>query len=175
MLALPTLDHEARLLVRADRGDVRRNRLKVNPAEVVTRESELDELDDGYCADAATTGVSFQADAHLGVPCEQVEVEQRRAAHSGAVDVNHEGHGGLGAVIVGSARELGIEALPRQRARRLRIPLFPGVQVSGDLVQEIKVIAGARPQRHDRRVGHSETVRPPRPSPFWLSLTENRQ
>ena len=57
MLALPALDHETGLLVRADRGDVRRDRLQVNPAEVVTREAELDELDDGRCADAATPGV----------------------------------------------------------------------------------------------------------------------
>ena len=113
MLALPTLDHEARLLVRADRGDVRRNRLKVNPAEVVTHKSELDELDDGSRADAATPGVPFQTDARLGVTGEQVEVEQRRAARSGPVDVDYEGHGGLGAFVVGSTREPSIEAVPR--------------------------------------------------------------
>jgi len=75
VLALPTLDQKIRLLVRADRGDVRRDRLKVNPAEVVTHESEFDELDDGRCADTATPGVPFQTDARLGVAGEQVEVE----------------------------------------------------------------------------------------------------
>src|SRR2546421_8333503 len=41
VLALPTLHHKTRLLIRADRGDVRLDRLKVNPTEIVTHESEL--------------------------------------------------------------------------------------------------------------------------------------
>ena len=53
VLALPSLDYETRLLVRADGGDVRSDRLKVNPTEIVTDKPELDELDNRGRPDAA--------------------------------------------------------------------------------------------------------------------------
>ena len=46
MLALPPLDHEPRLLVRANRAGVRCDRLEMNSAEVAAHEPEFDELGD---------------------------------------------------------------------------------------------------------------------------------
>lgn len=76
MLALPPFEHESGLLVGANRTGVRRDRLKVDPAQVAPHEPELDELGDRGRPDAAAPRLGHQADPGLGMVGEGVEPEQ---------------------------------------------------------------------------------------------------